>query len=200
MVKGIFITIDGPNGAGKSSFIKELSNKISQTSPVYLTREPSPTQFGDFVRTNEQHLRGLPYAHLIWSDRHFHIQNFVLPELNGGKIVISDRYIESSLVLQSFDGVHIEDVWALNQDFIIPDVSVMLYADPEILADRLSQRNFLTNFEERMTREQEVAAYKTAVDFLSRRGYRHLVCKNNTIEDLERNVEEVYNKICSMMG
>lgn len=200
MAKGIFITIDGPNGAGKSSFIKKLSDKISQTNTVYLTREPSPTQFGDFVRTNEQHLRGLQYAHLIWSDRHFHIQNFVLPELNDGKIVISDRYIESSLVLQSFDGVPIGDVWALNRDFVIPDVSVMLYADPEILADRLSQRNFLTNFEERMTREQEVAAYKTAVDFLSSRGYRHLVCKNNTIEDLERNVEEVYNKIYSMMG
>ena len=199
MKNGIFVTVDGPNGVGKSSFIDALSEKISSSFPLYLTRESSPTQFGEFVKRYEHHLSGVSYARLIWSDRYFHIENFVLPELKSGKVVISDRYVESSFVLQGFDNVPIDKIWDLNKDFIIPDISIILLAAPILLEERLSQRKYLSNFEKRMTRDQEVYAYREAVNFLSEKGFQFLVYENNTIEDFERNVNEVYDRICSLM-
>ncbi len=199
MKKGILVTVDGPNGVGKSSFIDALSVKLSSLFPVYLTREPSPTQFGEFVKQYEHHLSGMSYAQLIWSDRYFHIENFVLPELREGKVVISDRYIESSFVLQGFDNVPIEIVWDLNKDFIIPDISIVLLADPVLLEERLSKRKTLSSFEKRMTRTQEVNAYRETVNFLSEKGFQFLVYESNTAEDFERNVNEVYDRIYSIM-
>lgn len=199
MKNGIFVTVDGPNGAGKSSFVDALSKKLSALFPVYTTREPSPTQFGDFVKNYEHHLNGAAYAQLIWSDRLFHLEKIVLPALESGKVVICDRYIESSFVLQGFDGVPVDKIWELNKDFMMPAVSVILHANPELLEERLFRRNYLTNFEKRMTREQEVYSYNRAVDFLSRKGFRFLLLENNTVEDLDRNISEVYDRICSLM-
>ena len=199
MKQGIFITVDGPNGAGKSSFIDNLAQKISQDYPVFLTKEPSPTQFGDFVRRHEHHLSSMSYAHLIWSDRYFHVENFVVPELKSGKVVISDRYIESSFVLQGFDGLSINEIWGMNEDFVIPDISVILLATPTLLEERLSTRSFLTPYERKMTREQEVTAYLGTVEYLSRKGFNFLVLYNNTLDDLNRNISEVYSRVCELM-
>lgn len=199
MKRGVFVSVDGPNGAGKSSFIEALSKKVALSFPVFVTKEPSSTQFGDFVKRNEQHLTGLPYAHLIWSDRYFHVENFVLPQLNSGKVVISDRYVESSFVLQGFDGVPAEKIWDLNKNFIIPSVSIILLAKPNVLEERLSQRMFLSNFEKKMSREQEVDMYKKAIDFLSKKGFQHVIYENNTPDDLKKNIDEAYSKIYTLM-
>lgn len=199
MKNGIFITIDGPNGVGKSSFIDALSKKLSQSFPCFLTREPSPTEFGDFVRKYEHHLSSASYAHLIWSDRYFHIENFVLPELETGKVVISDRYIESSFVLQGFDGLPINTIWEMNKDFIIPDISIILLATPTLLEERLSTRSCLTRYERKMTRDQEVYAYREAVDYLTSKGFNFLVLENDTLEDFSKNISEVYDRVCALM-
>ena len=200
MSRGVFVSVDGPNGAGKSTFIKQLSEKLSDALPVFLTREPTETDFGRFVKKNEQNMRGLRYAQLIWADRYFHVNNYILPELKSGKVVISDRYIESSIVLQGFDGVSIEEIWDLNGGFIIPDLSVILSAEPAILESRLSERDSRSNFELKMKREQELEGYKKAVNFLSSKGFQHVVYKNNTSDDLYNNIDDVYNRILSIAG
>lgn len=199
MKTGVFVSVDGPNGVGKSSFIEALSKKIAHSFPVFLTKEPSPTQFGDFVRKNENRLRGLQYAHLIWADRYFHVENFVLPQLTLGSVVISDRYIESSFVLQGFDGVSFEKIWDLNRNFIIPNVSIILFADHHILESRLTQRKSLSAFEKQMTRAYEVNAYRKTIDFLAKKGFHYCIYDNNTIEDFEKNIDDVYYKIISLM-
>lgn len=200
MNKGIFISVEGPNGTGKSTFIRELSTKLSEHFPVVLTREPTETPFGEFVKRNEGALKGMEYARLIWADRYYHVQQFVLPILAEKKIVISDRYIESSIVLQGFDGVSADQVWALNKDFIIPDISIILLADDRILAERLQQRDTLSDFEKRMTRYQEIEGYRAAADFLASKGFRHLIFQNDTQGDLERSIINVFDVIMSMIG
>lgn len=200
MNKGIFISVDGPNGAGKSTFIRELSMKLSECFPVAVTREPTETLFGEFVKKNEGALKGLEYARLIWADRYYHVRRFILPALAENKIVISDRYIESSIVLQGFDGVSADQVWELNQDFIIPDISIILLADDDQLAERLQQRDTLSNFEKRMTRRQEIEGYRTAADFLAGKGFRHLIFQNNTKADSEKSIADVFDAIILMMG
>ena len=62
------------------------------------------------------------------------------PQLSLGKIVVCDRYIDSSFVLQGFDGVSEEQIWELNKSFLRPDLNIILLADPEILQKRLQKR------------------------------------------------------------
>lgn len=200
MNKGIFISVEGPNGTGKSTFIRELSTKLSECFSVILTREPTETSFGKFVKRNEGALKGMEYAHLVWADRYYHVQQFILPALAERKIVISDRYIESSIVLQGFDGVPIDQIWELNKDFIIPDISIILLTNNNLLAERLQQRDTLSDFEKRMTRHQEIEGYQVAADFLAGKGFRHLIFQNDTKVDLVRNVSDIFDVIMSMIG
>lgn len=200
MNKGIFISVEGPNGSGKSTFIRGLSTKLSEHFPVTLTREPTETPFGEFVKRNEGALKGMEYARLIWADRYYHVRQFILPSLAEGKIVISDRYIESSIVLQGFDGVPANQVWELNKAFIIPDISIILLADDNLLAVRLQQRYALSDFEKKMTRRQEIEGYRAAANFLANKGFRHLIFQNDTEADLERSINDVFDVIISAIG
>lgn len=197
MNKGFFISVEGPNGTGKSTFVKKLSEKLSESFPVILTREPTETPFGEFVKRNEGALKGMEYARLIWADRYYHVQQFVLPFLAEGKVVISDRYIESSIVLQSFDGVPVDQVWELNKDFIIPDISIILLTNNNLLVERLQQRDVLSDFEKRMTRHQEIDGYRAAAAYLTDKGFRHLIYQNDNEDDLEKNTGDVFNVIMS---
>lgn len=199
MSKSAFISVEGPNGVGKSTFIKTLASKLSGLSGSR-DPEPSETPFGKFVKRNEGTLKGIAYARLIWADRYYHIQQLVLPALSEGKVVISDRYIESSIVLQGFDGVSADQVWELNKDVVIPDVSIILLADDNLLAERLQQRDALSDFEKRMTPRQEIEGYRAAVDFLEDKGFRHLFFQNNTEDDLEKSIGNVFDLIMSTIG
>lgn len=188
---GIFITVEGPNGVGKSTFIKRLEEMLSSEYMVFLTREPSNLNFGNYVRKNEEMLGGEAYAYLIAADRCYHLKNFIEPELEKGKIVISDRYIESSLVLQEYDGVKIDDIWRLNCNFIIPDLSIILLATEEILKCRLLERNELTRFEKKMTRRDEIERYIKAAKFLKVKGFNVVTFYNDTELELSNSLNDV---------
>lgn len=192
---GIFITVEGPNGVGKSTFIKGLQEILLEENMVFLTREPTNTNFGNYVRKNEGMLDGEPYAYLIAADRCYHLKKFVVPALNEGKVVISDRYIESSLVLQSYDGVMIDDIWRLNGNFLVPDLSIILLGKEEVLEDRLSKRSELTCFEKKMTRRDEVEGYIKAAEFLKDKGFNVVKFYNNTETELHSNLQYVHDFI-----
>lgn len=199
MKSGVFVSIEGPNGSGKSTFIEGLAKKLSSCFSIYKTKEPTPTLFGEFVKKNEGGLRGIQYANLIWADRYYHMENYVLPQLASGKIVISDRFIDSSFVLQGFDGVSNEQIWELNRSFQFPDLSIVLLAEPSVLAHRLSQRDLLSSFEQKMTREEEIDGYKKTIHFLETKNIHHIVYENNTMEDFENNIEDAVKRISTLM-
>ena len=173
---------------------------LSLDYDVYDTREPSPTSFGTFVKENEGGLKGIQYARLIWADRYYHLQTCVQPQLSLGKIVVCDRYIASSFVLQGFDGVSEEQIWELNNSFLRPDLNIILLAEPDILQKRLQERARLSAFEKRMTREEEIHMYRKAIDFLSRKNIPHIIYMNSTYDELQKNLKDATNKIHEMMG
>lgn len=185
---GIFVTIEGPNGVGKSTFIKALKEKLTELYSVYLTKEPTETEFGNYVRNNEQNLRGNTYAYLIAADRCYHLEELIYKKLEEKDIVISDRYIESSLVLQVRDGVKVEDIWHLNCKFRVPELSIILLASEENLQTRLEERKELTHFEKLITRKSEIEGYIDAAEFIRKKGFNVLVLQNNTQEELENNI------------
>jgi dTMP kinase len=192
--KGILITVDGPNGVGKSSIVNNLANQLSSFGQnVLKTKEPTPSFLGNFVRKAEERCKGFTLALLVAADRQFHVKREILPSLRENKIVISDRHIESSLVLQGLDGISFHRTWAINKFFPIPDLSIILIASKEILEKRLSVRNRFSRFERTKGRQKEIDMYLKAAEFLARKNFNVCVMKNEKIP-LQEKCKENYSK------
>lgn len=199
-LNGIFICIEGPNCAGKTTFIKKLCSKLCGNHNVFSTKEPTNTELGNLCRSLEGKLNNLSYAYLICADRCNHVQNDILPHIYNNDIVICDRYIASSLVYQGFDGIPNDVIWGLNKNFPIPEINIFILADEKVLADRLSKRSHFSDFEKRMTRGEELERYIRAQDFLIERGYNCITFYNNTLGELDKNVNTAYNMINQFWG
>ncbi len=193
--RGLFITFDGPNGVGKSSLLHGVKERLIQLGfEIFGTKEPTDSQLGQFVRNAEEVYNGLVFACLIAADRYFHIENEILPALTANKIVLCDRYIESSLVLQRMDGVDLDFVWSLNSQVYIPDLSIILSAQSEVIDHRLAQRTTYSRFERSKARVDEPSFYRDAATFLSHHGFNILDIDNSTIP-LEKNVDRLVQEI-----
>jgi dTMP kinase len=138
---GIFVSIDGPGGVGKSTTAQLVGDQLTASGRrVYSTAEPSRTPLGEMIRASTDTYRGMALACLVAGDRHHHLATEIRPQLLAGAIVISDRYLPSSLVLQRMDGVDHETIWQLNSGADTPDLAVILNATPPVLTARLAQR------------------------------------------------------------
>lgn len=154
-MKGLLIAVCGLDGSGKSTQIQKLENWFrNQQLPTLLTKQPT-----DYYR---QDLRVREYldngqcgsmealAMLVAADRIWHIKTLIEPSLKGGVSVISDRYLFSSLAYFSARGLDVQYVKQLNNGTLIPDLTVFLDVEPEILLQRISIRDGkTTKFEER---------------------------------------------------
>lgn len=109
-MSGLFITIEGPDGAGKSSQATLLAEHIRALGKtVVLTREPGGTRVGEGVRNVLLDLEG--EGHTAVSDallynaaRHHSVIEVIRPALERGDVVISDRYVDSTLAYQGYGG------------------------------------------------------------------------------------------------
>jgi len=192
----VFITFEGPNGVGKTTVIKAVSDKLSNLGfDVLLTREPTKSNLGDFLRSSEESYGGACLACIAAADRYFHIEREIQPALSEGKLVISDRYVESSLVLQRLDSCTLEFVWSLHSQIPIPDLSIILVAKPAILSQRMVLRGKkLSRFERSGTRQKELRFYREAGKFLSQKGFNVFVLKNES-DTVEKLASRIVQKI-----
>jgi dTMP kinase len=137
---GLLVTLDGPNGSGKSTLAAALAHELAAERTVYSTCQPSATPLGELIRHSERSFHGRALACLVAADRHHQLASEILPQLRDGKVVICDRYVESSLVLQVLDGVPVEDVLAINAGLLRPDVRFSLCLSVTVLRARLATR------------------------------------------------------------
>lgn len=165
LTKGILITIEGIDGCGKSSAARVLANALTgfnRPTEVLLTKEPGATELGKHLRTllHQRTFDISPRAEflLFAADRAQHIQQVVLPALNAGKIVISDRMADSSRAYQGFgrelgdEWIKLINGWAMQG--ITPDLTLYLKTDYATASARLQKRN-----EQATAIEQEEAAF-----------------------------------------
>lgn len=145
---GMLITIDGPSGVGKSTTAQLVAKALNDRAvPVHTTTEPTRTALGEHIRAGTDTYRGMALACLVAGDRHHHLAAEIIPALHAGKVVVCDRYLPSSLVLQGIDGIESDIVWRLNAGVYVPDVAVLLNADHHVIADRLRERGAHSRFE-----------------------------------------------------
>jgi dTMP kinase len=169
---GLFIAVEGPNAVGKTTITARLAAAFgARGTVVHVTTEPSATALGRLVHSAESYLSGRAMALAVAADRYAHIEAEIIPALQAGKVVITDRYVQSSLVLQRLDGLGLAEIWSYNAHVTVPSLSVYLEDDPEVIAARLSQRPTLSRLEARGSPARELALYRDAFRFLVRRGW-----------------------------
>ena len=171
--RGTFVTIDGPSGAGKSTVVRHLARLLGASGQdVHVTAEPSNGPIGDLCRELTETVTGRALACLYAADRYHHIETEIRPFVAAGKTVISDRYVPSALVMQRFDGVDPAFLWQLNSEADRPDLTVILQADPEVIARRLSDRGPHNRFQRIPgSSHAEVHFYRQATERLIQAGF-----------------------------
>lgn len=147
-MKGKFITFEGPDGSGKGTIIKYVKKYLEKKNIDYiLTREPGGVEISEEIRDiilDKKHLsmdertEALLYA----AARRQHLVEIVIPALEAGKIVICDRFLDSSLAYQGYArGIGIDEVLKINQfaiDELMPDLTIFLNVRPEVGLDRIN--------------------------------------------------------------
>lgn len=179
---GMFVSIDGPGGVGKSTVTALVAEELRAAgAAVCATREPSDTALGRLARNGTDDYRGLTMACLIAADRYAHLDSEIRPALARGEIVVCDRYVASSLVLQCLDGVGRDAVWELNRHADMPDLAVILNARAEVLDKRLTSRGAHSRYERAPGGPaRECAAFREAARFLMAAGVRVVQCDAST--------------------
>lgn len=142
-MNGRFIVLEGPDGSGTTMHVALLAERLrNEGKTVLQTCEPTQGPVGQFIR---EHLKkeSLPadtLQLLFTADRAWHLQKDVLPALERGETVISDRYWLSTVVYAEALGINADALQQLNQTFIQPDVQIILLPPFEICQERLGRR------------------------------------------------------------
>jgi dTMP kinase len=150
--KGTFICVEGLDGCGKTTQAKILVKKLKNSHNALYTAEPSRGKVGTYIRTsylyNEKRLSSVLEALLFAADRIEHVETAVLPALNKGRLVISDRYVYSSLAYQGAAGLSLEWIEKINEHALAPDLAVFIDVDPEVVMSRLKpHKSVMENLE-----------------------------------------------------
>lgn len=135
----MFITLEGPEGSGKSTQIKRLAERLQALGyPVITTREPGGTPIGDqirqvLVRMENQELHPRTEILLFLAARAQLVEQVVKPALRDGKIILCDRYGDSTLAYQGYGhGLDLEklcQMFAFATDRLKPDLTILLDLD-----------------------------------------------------------------------
>ena len=154
--KGLFISFEGPEASGKSSQILLLSKYLKKNKiPFIVSREPGGTNFAEKLRKlildNKSKINNLEELLLLMAARSNHINEVIIPNLKKGKIVISDRYADSSFVYQGYvNKFGIKRAQKLHKELLnnfFPDYTFIFKINPKKIIKRLKQRKFKNKYD-----------------------------------------------------
>lgn len=147
---GLFITFEGPDGAGKTTQLGMLADKIRQAGyAVLCTREPGGTRISDKIREMlldpaNKEMDARAEALLYAAARAQHVAEVICPALSEGKIVLCDRFVDSSLAYQGWGrGLNKAALYAISNfaaDDLQPDMTFLLDVSPDVGNLRISNR------------------------------------------------------------
>ena len=149
MEKGLFISLEGPDGSGKSTQLNLIETFLTGKGySVVVTREPGGTPIGERIREvlldkNHLEMGGMTEVFLYAASRAQHVAEVIKPALEQGKIVISDRFIDSSIAYQGYGrklGARVKTINEFAVDGCMPDITFLLKLTPEIGELRLKAK------------------------------------------------------------
>ncbi len=202
MKRGKFITVEGTDGSGKSTQIELMKQYLTGNGlDVVLTREPGGTKIGEKIRAiildnKNEEMCDITEMLLYAATRAQLIHEVIGPAIEQGKIVIADRFIDSSYVYQGYGrGMGLEIVDAVNNvaiNGIFPDMTVFFDISPEIALKRRMSKTGADRIEEE-DMEFHMKVYN---------GYKELAQKNpqriKTV-DSNRCIEEIAKDVIKLI-
>lgn len=199
MKKGLFIVFEGGEGSGKSTILDKIYNWMKEENIECIkTREPGGIKIAEQIRavildTENTEMDGRTEALLYAAARRQHLVEKVIPALNGGKIVLCDRFLDSSLAYQGFArGLGVNEIYEINKFAIegnFPDISILFDLDPQVGLDRINKN-----------KDREVNRLDLEeMDFHNkvREGYNNLLKTNKNMVkiDASKPIDEVFQEV-----
>jgi len=195
-----FAVFEGGDGSGTTTQLSMLTERLKKSSkPCFFpTFEPTDGQIGKIIRaalTKETPLAPKTLAMLFAADRNEHIfgKDGILEHVNRGELVVSDRYVLSSLVYQ---GIECGDELptSLNSRFPAPETLIFLDIEPEIALERMKKRTSLEIYEYREFQIKVREKYKSLLGAYANKGVRV-----ETV-DAGLSAQEVADKVWSIVS
>lgn len=145
----MLITFEGPEGAGKSTAIAALSDRLrSDGYDVLTTREPGAGVLGEQIRTlllEGEDVDSRAELLLFLADRANHVATIIRPAVDSGKVVLCDRFTDSTLAYQGYaqglDREFIRRANAFATGGLTPDFTILFDLEPEVGLSRLESRD-----------------------------------------------------------
>ena len=212
MSKGLFITFEGGEGCGKTTVIKALQKELNDSGfGTLVTREPGGSVIAEQIRNiildkkntlMDPKTEALLYA----ASRRQHLVEIIIPALEKGTLVLSDRYLDSSLAYQGYArGIGIEEVMSINRFAIadtMPSLTFFLDLKPEEGLKRIAlhRSNEINRLDlEKLSFHQKVYdAYKLLLKKYPERIVR--IDASQTIEDEVKQIKEIILKKIEQNG
>lgn len=149
MERGLFITVEGTDGSGKSTQLEFISDYLKENGETaIITREPGGTPIGEKIRAiildkKNEEMSSVTEMLLYAASRAQHIDQLIGPALTRGRMVLCDRFIDSSLAYQGYarglgDSVSVVNQYAIG-DFM-PDVTFLLKLHPRNSVARVKEQ------------------------------------------------------------
>lgn len=150
MTYGKFISIEGPDGAGKTSVVKALVEKLQANgvTDIVTTREPGGIKIAEQIRrvildVENTEMDARTEALLFAASRRQHLVEKILPALEAGKMVICDRFVDSSLAYQGVArNIATDLIWEINHFAIedhLPDLTILIDVPADVGLERIYQ-------------------------------------------------------------
>jgi len=195
-----FVVFEGGDGSGTTTQLSMLSERLKKCKkPVfYPTFEPTDGQIGKIIRSalkKELILKPQTLAMLFAADRNEHLngQDGILTRAKHGELVVSDRYVLSSIVYQGIECGN-DLPAALNSLYGAPELTFFFDIDPKTAINRMSKRGFLEIYEYLEFQEKVRQKYKSAVDNYIKNGARV------EIIDSSKPITEVADQVWSIIS
>ncbi|MEP7354692.1 MAG: dTMP kinase [Acidobacteriota bacterium] len=197
--RGIFITFEGPEGAGKSTQLRILADRLrSLGHDVLETQEPGGTPVGKQIRQilldgRNQELSATAELLLMFASRAQNVDQWILPALSAGKIVLCDRFTDSTLAYQgAARGLGSEVVYELDRIAcrgLTPALTLLFDIDPKLGLERARARNSSQVASETRFDDYDLAFHRKVRD-----AFQQLATDEQTriaVVDSDRGLEEI---------
>ena len=156
-MSGKFITLEGIDGSGKTTQGIFLKNKLEELGQdVLFTREPGGAKGAEEIRNllvqgEKDRWSNITEILLFFASRRHHLEKVLLPAINKGKVVICDRFTDSTIIYQGRENIHLKKIIIeLNKSVIgiVPDLTLIIDIDPtKSLSRGLSRESSEMRFE-----------------------------------------------------